>query len=236
MNGGQDAVAAIEAAEREKTGIRTLRVGYNKVFGYYLEVSKAYYDLVPDAYIRKQTLANCERFITQELKDLEHTILTAKDSLAELEYRLFCDLRASLAAEVARIQRTAAAVARADVLRSLAEVAAAENYCAPSVDCSDAIEITAGRHPVVERRSGAAFSSRTTPAWTAGRTCFPSSPVPTWPGNRPTCARWRSSCSSRRSVPSSRRRPRASASWIASSRASARRTTSPPARARSWWR
>ncbi|HPE16777.1 MAG TPA: DNA mismatch repair protein MutS, partial [Oscillospiraceae bacterium] len=156
MNGGQDAVAAIETAEREKTGIRTLKVGYNKVFGYYLEVSRAYYDLVPDTYIRKQTLANGERFITQELKDLEHTILTAKDSLAELEYRLFCALRESLAAEVARIQRTAAVIARADVLRSLAEVAAAENYCAPAVDCSDAIEITAGRHPVVEKtlRSG----------------------------------------------------------------------------------
>ena len=144
-------IAGIEAREKEKTGIKSLKVGYNKVFGYYIEVSKSYYDQVPDSYIRKQTLANCERFITQELKDLEHTILSAQDRLTALEYQLFCDLREQIAAQVGAIQRTAAAVGQLDVLASFAAVAADNRYCMPQVDLSKSLEITEGRHPVVEQ-------------------------------------------------------------------------------------
>lgn len=144
-------IAGIEAREKEKTGIKSLKVGYNKVFGYYIEVSKSYYDQVPDNYVRKQTLANCERFITQELKDLEHTILSAQDRLSALEYQLFCDLREQTAAQVGAIQRSAAAVAQLDVLASFAAVAADNRYCMPQVDLSRCLEITQGRHPVVER-------------------------------------------------------------------------------------
>jgi DNA mismatch repair protein MutS len=144
-------VAAIEEQEREKTGIRNLKIGYNRVFGYYIEVSRSNYDLVPEHYIRKQTLANCERFITQELKEMEHTILTAQERLVALEYELFTALRASVAAMVGRVQQTAAAVAQLDVLASFASAAAANGYCMPQVDLSDAVEIAEGRHPVVEQ-------------------------------------------------------------------------------------
>ncbi|WP_186566679.1 DNA mismatch repair protein MutS [Lawsonibacter celer] len=148
---GKGMVAAIEAREKEKTGIKSLKVGYNKVFGYYIEVSKSYYDQVPADYIRKQTLSNCERYITQELKDMEHTILSAQDRLVALEFELFCDLRERAAACVGRIQASAAAVAQTDVLASFAAVAADGNYCRPEVDLSDRIEIVEGRHPVVEK-------------------------------------------------------------------------------------
>jgi len=148
---GKDMVAAIETREKERSGIKTLKVGYNRVFGYYLEVSKSYYDQVPKDYIRKQTLSNCERFITQELKDMEHTILSAQDKVTALEFRLFCDLREAAAACVSQIQRSARAVATVDVLTSFAAVAADNNYCMPQVDLSDKIEIIEGRHPVVER-------------------------------------------------------------------------------------
>jgi DNA mismatch repair protein MutS len=151
LHNGRDMVAAIEARERERTGIKSLKVGYNKVFGYYLEVSKSYYSQVPGDYIRKQTLANCERFITQELKDMEHTILSAQDKVTTLEYQLFCDLREQAAAQVEQIQRSARAAAAADVLTSFACVAADNGYCMPQLDLSDKIEITEGRHPVVER-------------------------------------------------------------------------------------
>ncbi|WP_195969515.1 DNA mismatch repair protein MutS [Intestinimonas butyriciproducens] len=151
MTNGKSMVASIEQSEREKTGIKNLKVGYNKVFGYYIEVSKANYDLVPDTYIRKQTLVNCERFITQELKDMEHTILSAQDRIVALEYELFCALRETAAKEVSRIQQTAAAVAQVDVLASFATVAAAGGYCKPTVDLSDKLDITEGRHPVVEK-------------------------------------------------------------------------------------
>lgn len=151
MTNGKSLVAAIESGEREKTGIKNLKVGYNKVFGYYIEVSKANYDLVPETYIRKQTLVNCERFITQELKDMEHTILSAQDRITALEYELFCALREQAAAQVGRIQQTAAAVAQVDVLLSFGTVAADGNYCKPTVDLSDRLEITEGRHPVVEK-------------------------------------------------------------------------------------
>ncbi len=151
MQNGKGMVAAIEAREKERTGIKSLKVGYNKVFGYYIEVSKSYYDQVPDDYIRKQTLANCERFITQELKDMEHTILSAQDKIVALEYQLFCALREAAAARVGEIQRSAAAVGQVDVLCSFARVAADNQYCMPQVDLSDAIEIAEGRHPVVEK-------------------------------------------------------------------------------------
>ena len=144
-------IAKLEAAEKEKTGIKSLKVGFNKVFGYYIEVSKSYYDQVPPEYIRKQTLVNCERYITQELKDMEHTILSAQDRIVALEYQLFCEIRDQAAAQAARIQEIAVAVARADVLAALAAVAAENHYCMPLVDHSDKLEITEGRHPVVEK-------------------------------------------------------------------------------------
>ena len=151
MTNGKSMVAAIEQSEREKTGIKSLKVGYNKVFGYYIEVSKSNYDLVPDTYIRKQTLVNCERFITQELKDMEHTILSAQDRIVALEYELFCQLREQAAAQVGAIQASAAAAAQVDVLTSFAAVAAAGGYCKPTVDLSDKLDIVEGRHPVVEK-------------------------------------------------------------------------------------
>ena len=144
-------IAKLEAAEKEKTGIKSLKVGFNKVFGYYIEVSKSYYDQVPDHYIRKQTLVNCERYITQELKDMEHTILSAQDRIVALEYQLFCQVRDAAAAQAPRIQEIAGAVAQTDVLTSFAAVAAENNYCMPRVDNSDKLEITEGRHPVVEK-------------------------------------------------------------------------------------
>ncbi|MEG1917408.1 MAG: DNA mismatch repair protein MutS [Oscillospiraceae bacterium] len=151
LSGGRGVIAEMEAAEREKTGIRTLKIGYNKVFGYYIEVSKSFYDQVPDTYIRKQTLANCERFITQELKDLEHTILTASDRVTALEFELFTALREKIAASAPRIQKTAAAVAEVDALASFAAVAVRNHYCCPTVDESGCLDIHDGRHPVVEQ-------------------------------------------------------------------------------------
>ncbi len=143
------AMAAIEARERERTG-KKLKVSYNKVFGYYIEIPRSMSSDVPDDYIRKQTLVNCERFITQELKELETTLLTAKDRLTELEYQLFTRLREQIAAQVARIQATAQAVAQADVLAALAETAVKNGYCMPEMDMSSVIDIRGGRHPVVE--------------------------------------------------------------------------------------
>ena len=150
MKGGSETIAAIEAAEREKTGIRTLKVGYNRVFGYYIEVSKSFVNQVPEGYIRKQTLTNCERYITQELKDLEDQVLGAKERLTALEYQIFTQLREFLAAQAARVQCSAAAVAQADVLCSLASVAAQRGYCRPEITLDREISISDGRHPVVE--------------------------------------------------------------------------------------
>ena len=150
MEGGSGTIAAIEASEREKTGIRTLKVGFNRVFGYYIEISKSFMDQVPANYVRKQTLANCERYITQELKELENQVLTAKDRLTALEYQIFTQLREHLAKQAARVQQTAAAVAAADALCSLAAVAVQRGYCRPEITLSREISITDGRHPVVE--------------------------------------------------------------------------------------
>ncbi len=151
LTGGKDLVANLEAQEKERTGIQRLKVGFNRVFGYYIEVSKANTVPIPDNYIRKQTLVNCERYITPELKDMEHTILTAQDQLTALEYQLFTQLRQTAAERVHDIQRSAGAVGQVDVLCSFARVASENGYCMPQVDLSDAIEITEGRHPVVER-------------------------------------------------------------------------------------
>ena len=150
MEGGSGTIAAIEASEKEKTGIRTLKVGYNRVFGYYIEVSKSFMDQVPANYVRKQTLANCERYITQELKELESTVLSAKDRLTALEYRIFTELREHLAAQAARVQQTAAAVAAVDTLCSLATVAVQRGYCRPEMTLGNEIVIEDGRHAVVE--------------------------------------------------------------------------------------
>ena len=151
MNGGKDMLAAIEAEEKQKTGIKNLRVGYNRVFGYYIEVSKTQVDMVPDTYIRKQTLANGERYITQELKDLENTILGAKDKVNSLEYDAFSALRQWVCDRADRVLVTGAAIASADALNALAVLAVSNNYCRPEVDLSDTLEIKDGRHPVVEQ-------------------------------------------------------------------------------------
>ncbi len=151
LKGGKGLIAQMEAREKERTGIRTLKVGYNKVFGYYIEASNSFKDQVPDTYIRKQTLVNAERYITQELKDLEQEILTADQRLAALEYELFTQLRQELSRQAPRIQRSAAAVAEVDTLCSLAAVAVRNGYCCPEVDESGTIEIHEGRHPVVEQ-------------------------------------------------------------------------------------
>ena len=151
LKGGKGIITEIEAREKEKTGIRTLKIGYNKVFGYYIEVSNSFKEMVPDTYIRKQTLVNGERFITQELKDLEHQILTASDRVVALEYELFSQLREWVSAQAPRIQKTAATLAEIDALTSFAAVAVRNGYCRPDVDESGVIEIREGRHPVVER-------------------------------------------------------------------------------------
>lgn len=148
---GKDWIAALEASEREKTGIKNLKVGFNRVFGYYIEVTKSYFSLVPEEYIRKQTLANCERYITPELKEIEDNILGAEEKIVLLEYSLFVQIKDKIAEQLSRIKSTARALAEIDVLASLAEVADREGYCKPEISVSDKIEIVDGRHPVVEK-------------------------------------------------------------------------------------
>ena len=144
-------LASLETRLREETGIPKLKIGYNHVFGYYIEVSNSYKNLVPESYIRKQTLTSGERYITQELKDLESKILGAHERLIALEHRLFTELMQQISAKLDRIQRTANAVAELDVLAALAQVAAENNYCRPIVDDGDELNIMEGRHPVVEQ-------------------------------------------------------------------------------------
>ena len=148
---GKTWLAQLEAEEREKTGIRNLKVKYNKVFGYYLEVTNSFKDLVPEYYTRKQTLANAERYITPRLKELEDLILGAEDKLYALEYDLFCQIRDQVAKEIPRIQKTAKAVAKLDVFASLSLVAQRNNYVRPTVNQKGVIDIKNGRHPVVEK-------------------------------------------------------------------------------------
>ena len=144
-------LAEIEEREKDATGIRTLRIGYNRVFGYYIEVSNSFRDQVPAHYIRKQTLTNAERYITEEIKELEERVLHAQQEAIDRAAELYEQVRATVAAELPRIQQTAAAVAGLDMLCSLATVALNNNYCCPTVDLSDEIEISEGRHPVVEQ-------------------------------------------------------------------------------------
>ena len=151
MADGKGWLEKLAEDEREKTGIKTLKVSYNKVFGYYIEVTKSLIDQVPDRYIRKQTLSNCERYITQELKDLEGTILGAADKICNLEYELFQQIRNYVSEQSTRIQKTAALLAETDVYLSLATVATRNKYVRPEIDQSDVIEIKDGRHPVVEQ-------------------------------------------------------------------------------------
>ena len=150
LNNSTSLLANIEAEQKEKTGIPKLKVGYNRVFGYYIEVTNSYKDKVPEEYIRKQTLTNCERYITQELKDLEGRILGAKDRSFAMEYRIFDEIRKKVAENLDRIERTAKAVATLDVLTSLANVSADNNYTCPEVNLSDRIILKESRHPVVE--------------------------------------------------------------------------------------
>ena len=151
IQGGGEWKEAIAEAEREATGIKTLKIGYNKVFGYYIEVTKSLIGLVPDRYIRKQTLSNCERYITEELKDMEARVLGATDKLCALEYEIFCGIRSTVAENSARLQQTATLLSELDSYFSLASVAAKNRYVRPQITQTDAIIIKDGRHPVVEQ-------------------------------------------------------------------------------------
>lgn len=148
---GRQWIIDLENSEREKTGIRSLKVSYNRVFGYYIEVTKANLAQVPPHYRRKQTLANGERYITDELKEMEDTILGAEQKLVALEYEVFCTIRDAAMAEIRSLQQSAESLATIDVLASLAELADRENYCRPTVDLTDQLLIRQGRHPVVEK-------------------------------------------------------------------------------------
>lgn len=150
MNHGQEIIAEIEQREREITGIKNLKIGYNKVFGYYLEVTRSYYDLIPDKWTRKQTLTNSERFITEELKNAENSILGAKDKALALEVDIFGEVRDYLSTMLEKVQKTATAVASVDVLCSFADVAIKNFYVKPEISLDGSIDIKDGRHPVVE--------------------------------------------------------------------------------------
>lgn len=151
MNGGQNIISQIETREKEKTGIPKLKIGYNRVFGYYIEVTNLYKDMVPEHYIRKQTISNKERYITQELKDIENRILGAKERSIKLESELFDAIRSTVAGELQRVQSTARAIAKLDVTASLAHVSSLYNYTRPKINLSGKLYMKDSRHPVVER-------------------------------------------------------------------------------------
>ncbi len=151
MGEGKSWISKIEASEKEATGIKNLKIGYNRVFGYYIEVTKSNINLVPNTYIRKQTLTGCERYITQELKDMEAKVIGAQEKIVALEYELFVKICAFISSNAERIQKTAAMLAKLDVYISLADVALKNNYVCPEVDYSDKIDIKGGRHPIVEK-------------------------------------------------------------------------------------
>ena len=157
MNDGKGVITRVEMSEKERTGIPKLKVGYNRVFGYYIEVPRSYTGDIPEEYIRKQTTSTAERYITQELKELESRVLGARDRVLTLEYQLFTELRTAVAAELHRIQQTAQAVARLDVFASLADVAVRNRYVRPTVDADGSVEIKNGRHPVVEQLQSSPF-------------------------------------------------------------------------------
>ena len=150
MNHGKDIIEEIERREREETGIKNLKIGFNRVFGYYLEVTRSYYDLIPEGWIRKQTLANAERFITEELKNAENSILGAKDKALSLEADIFSEVRDFLATKLETVQKTAYSVAAVDVLCSFADVSLRNQYVKPEISIDGSIDIHGGRHPVVE--------------------------------------------------------------------------------------
>ena len=162
MDNGTSYLTDIEMRERDRTGIKNLRVRYNKVFGYYIEVTNSFLDKVPEDYIRKQTLTNCERFITEELKQLETRVLSAKDKVFQLEYEIFDSIRRQVSEQLIRIQTTASAIATLDVLCSLANVASTNNYTRPLVNNEGAINIKSGRHPVVEQLTTTPFVANDT--------------------------------------------------------------------------
>lgn len=152
---GKEWIASLESKEREFTGIKSLKVGYNKVFGYYIEISRANYNLIPEGrYIRKQTLANAERFITQELKEMENKILGADEKLSKLEYELFTSIRDNVEEEISRLKNSARIIGNLDALTTLATVSIENNYCKPRINEESVIEIIEGRHPVVEKVIG----------------------------------------------------------------------------------
>lgn len=150
IKGGKGIIDEIEQRERDATGIKSLKIGYNRVFGYYIEVTKSYYDLVPDTYIRKQTLANCERFITDELKKTENEILGANEKVLSLEANIFAEVRDYIAEQLAKVQETASSIAQLDVLCSFAYVSMKNEYTKPDIAIDGIIDIKDGRHPVVE--------------------------------------------------------------------------------------
>ena len=154
---GKNYLAELEQSEREATGIKNLKIGYNRVFGYYIEVTRSFYDLVPYRYTRKQTLANCERFITEELKELERKILGAEENAVRLEYQLFCDIRETLKKALPRLNATAGALKTLDALLSLARVAQENEYVRPTINDEGRFDIVDGRHPVVEEGLGRAL-------------------------------------------------------------------------------
>ena len=162
IKNGAQYISDIETREKERTGIKNLRIRYNKVFGYYIEVSNSYLDRVPEDYMRRQTLTGGERFITEELKNLEGKILGAKDRVKALEFALFDEIRKTVAAELVRVQKTASAVAALDVLCSFANVANVNSYCCPKINTDGVITITGGRHPVVEQVIKTPFVSNDT--------------------------------------------------------------------------
>ena len=141
----------LEADEKEKTGIKSLKIGFNKVFGYYIEVTNLYKDMVPDTYIRKQTLTNGERYITEELKNMENQILGAEEKVIKLELEAFRQIREEIAGNVKRMQKTAEAISSLDVLTSFAQVAEEMNYCKPTINKDGILNIKEGRHPVIEK-------------------------------------------------------------------------------------
>ena len=152
---GKNWIIQLEAEEREKTGIKNLKVGFNKVFGYFIEVTKSYLDQVPERFVRKQTLTNAERFITEDLKNLENQILGSEEKVVNLEYNAFVQIRDKIAKNVKRLQKSANIVSTLDVLASFATVAEDLNYCKPEVDDSGVLDIKGGRHPVIEKMLGA---------------------------------------------------------------------------------
>ena len=148
---GKKWLIELEAKEKEETGIKNLKVGFNKVFGYFFEVTKSYLNLVPDRYIRKQTLANCERYITEELNELESKVLGAEEKAVDLEYKLFIEIRNKIAVNIERLQKASNIVSTLDVLTSYATIAEDLNYVKPVVDNNGIIDIKGGRHPVIEK-------------------------------------------------------------------------------------